>query len=141
MSDDKVKVSMFLTAPIAQAVKIRAAREGTGVSEVVANMFQCAHCREPITDDFIIGKPTLIAPNRYAVFFHKHKKECAAASGGQVRFFLQCPNCKALPQQSFDLVDLRRLLKAKAVEFYCISCDHTWKSSATEAKEIAVLLA
>jgi hypothetical protein len=141
MSDDKVKVSMFLTAPIAQAVKIRAAREGTGVSEVVANMFQCAHCREAITDDFIIGKPTLIAPNRYAVFFHKNKKECAAARGGQVRFFLQCPKCKALPQQSFDPIELRRLVQAKAVEFYCISCDHTWKSSAKEAKEIAALLA
>jgi hypothetical protein len=141
MSDEKIKVSMFLTAPIAQAVKIRAAREGTGVSEVIANMFRCAHCREPITDEFIIGKPTLIASNRYAVFFHKNKKDCAAASGSQVRFFLKCPNCETLPQQSFDPIELRRLLQAKAVKFYCISCDHAWKPSVAEAKEIALLVA
>jgi len=141
MTDDKVKVSMFLAAPIAQAVKIRAARDGTGVSEVIGNMFQCAHCREPITDEFIVGKPKQIAPNRYAVFFHKNRKECAAASGTEIRFFLKCPNCEAIPQQSFDPAKLRKLLDKKAVEFSCISCDHTWKATAKETKEIALLLA
>jgi hypothetical protein len=140
MSDDKVKVSMFLDAPIAQAVKIRAARDGTGVSEVIGKMFQCAHCREPITDEFIVGKPKLIAPNRSAVFFHKNRKECAAAGGTEVRFFLKCPNCEAIPQQTFDPSRLRELIQKKAVEFYCISCDHSWKASAKETEEISRLV-
>ena len=113
MTDDKVKVAMFLPAPIAQAVKIRAARDGTGVSEVINNMFQCAHCREPITDEFIVGKPKQIAPNRYAVFFHKNRKECAAASGMEFRFFMECPKCDAIPQQSFDWFDLEKLIMAE----------------------------
>jgi hypothetical protein len=137
MTDDKVKVAMFLPPPIAQAVKIRAARDGTGVSEVINNMFQCAHCREPIVDEFIVGKPKQIAPNRYAVFFHKNRKECAAASGTELRFFMQCPKCDAIPQQSFDRVELEKLIRKRAVEFYCISCDHKWKASDKETKEIA----
>jgi len=140
MPDDKVKVSMFLAAPIAQAVKIRAARDGTGVSEVIGNMFQCAHCREPITDEFIVGKPKQIAPNRFAVFFHKNRKECTAASGNELRFFMKCPKCEALPQQSFDPIDLRKLIQKRAVEFYCTSCDHRWKASAAELREITRVL-
>jgi hypothetical protein len=141
MPDDKVKVSMFLPPPIAQAAKIQAARQGTGISEVVGNMFMCAHCREPITDEFIVGKPTLIAPNKYAVFFHKNREACAVASGGRVCFFLQCPKCQSLPQQSFDRSDLQKLLQKKAVKFYCISCDNSWKATAKELEEIAKLAA
>jgi hypothetical protein len=140
MADDKVKVSMFLSGPIAQAIKIRAAREGTGVSEVIGKMFQCAHCREPITDEFIAGKPKLIAPNRYAVFFHKNREECAAASGTEVRFFLKCPNCEAIPQQTFDPVELGKLIQKEALEFYCITCDHSWKPTAKETEEIGRLV-
>jgi formate-dependent nitrite reductase cytochrome c552 subunit len=115
MADNKVKVSMFLAAPIAQAVKIRAARDSTGVSETISNMFQCAHCRETITDEFIIGKPTQIAPNRYAVFFHKNRKECAEASGTEIRFFMKCPNCHEHPMQTFDPLTLKKLIHAKTV--------------------------
>lgn len=140
MPDEKVKVAMFLPPPIAQAVKIRAARDGTGVSEVIGNMFQCAHCGEPITDDFVVGKPKLIAPNRFAVFFHKNRKECAAASGMEFRFFMECPQCDGIPQQSFDRAELEKLIRRRAIEFYCINCDHKWKASATEVKEIAKAL-
>jgi hypothetical protein len=140
MTDDKVKVSMFLAAPIAQAVKIRAARDGTGVSEVIGNMFQCAHCREPISDEFVVGKPKQIAPNRYAVFYHKNRKECAAAGGTEVRFFLKCPNCDAIPQQTFDPAELRKLIQKKTVKFYCISCDQSWKPTAKETEDIGRLL-
>jgi len=140
MPDDKVKVSMFLAAPIAQAVKIRAAREGTGVSETIGHMFQCAHCREPITDEFIVGRPTTIAPNQHAVFFHKNRKECAEAGGPEVRFFLECPHCNAIPQQAFDKRTLRGLLDRQCLEFYCITCDQQWKASADELKTAAALL-
>jgi hypothetical protein len=140
MSDDKVKVSMFLDAPIAQAVKIRAARDGTGVSEVIGKMFQCAHCREPISDEFIVGKPKQIAPNRFAVFFHKNRKECAAASGTEVRFFLKCPNCEAIPQQTFDPPKLRDQIQNGTLGFYCICCDQSWKASPKETEEISRLV-
>jgi hypothetical protein len=137
MLEEKVKVAMFLPPGVAHAVKVQAARQGAGVSELVGNMFMCAHCREPIIDEFIVGAPKLIAPNKYAVFFHKNRAACLAASGTRINFFVDCPNCKAKPHQSFDRTELPRLLKTKGVKFYCISCDHSWQATTKELEEIA----
>ncbi|MGH6842424.1 MAG: hypothetical protein ACREDV_10095, partial [Methylocella sp.] len=72
----KVKVSMFLEPEVAQAVKVQAARQGlAGVSELMRNVFLCAHCREPITDEFVVGIK-MIAPGRFGVFFHANRNEC-----------------------------------------------------------------
>jgi hypothetical protein len=140
MPDEKVKVAMFLPPGVAHAVKVQAARQGGGVSELVGNMFLCAHCREPIVDEFVVGTPKLIAPNRYAVFFHKSREACAAASGTRVNFFVDCPNCKSKPHQSFDRTELPGLLKNNGVKFYCITCDHSWMATGKQVEDIAHLL-
>jgi hypothetical protein len=78
---DKVKVSMFLEPEVARAVKVQAARQGVdGVSGLVQNVFLCAHCREPITDEFVVGMK-MIAPGTFGVFFHADRKKCRSASG------------------------------------------------------------
>ena len=137
---DKVKVSMFLSKDVAHAVKIQAARQGAGVSELVGQMFICAHCREPIADEFIVGRPKLIEPNRYAVLFHKNREACLAASGTRITFGAKCPECNSLPLQSFDRTELPTLLQKKAIKFYCIQCDHHWKATTKDAEQIARLL-
>ena len=78
---EKVKISVFLEPEVAKAVKIQAARQGAGVSQIISSIFSCAHCHGPITDEFIVGIPKLIAPDWYGVFFHKNKKTCLIASG------------------------------------------------------------
>jgi hypothetical protein len=138
---DKVKVSMFLPPGVAHALKVQAARQGGGVSDLVGGMFICAHCREPISDEFIVGKPKLIEPNRYAVLFHKNREACVAASGTRISFGARCPQCSAIPLQSFDLHQLPALLNSKNVRFYCIQCDNHWNATDDDAKEIAQLLA
>ena len=136
---EKVKVAMFLPPEVAYAVKVQAARHGAGVSELVGNMFVCAHCREPIVDEFVVGRPKLIAPNRYAVFFHKNREACLTASGTRVSFF-KTSHCKAVPHQSFDEKELRTFVQRKNVKFYCINCDGNWKATVKETDEIARLL-
>jgi hypothetical protein len=80
MADNKVKVSLFLEPEVARALKVQAARQGAGgVSEHVSNTYLCAHCREPITDEFVVGIK-MISPGTFGVFFHKNRKECFAAS-------------------------------------------------------------
>ena len=78
---DKVKISVFLEPEVAKAVKVQAARQGSGVSDIVSSIFLCAHCRDPITEEFIVGIPKMITPDWYGVFFHKNRKACLAASG------------------------------------------------------------
>lgn len=78
---DKVKISVFLEPEVAKAVKVQAARQGSGVSDIVTSIFLCAHCRDPITEEFVVGIPKMIAPDWYGVFFHKNRKACLAASG------------------------------------------------------------
>ena len=80
---EKVKVSLFLEPEIAKAVKVQAARLGSdGVSSLVSKFFLCAHCQEPITDDFVLGiKAT--APNTFGVFFHANRKACRTARGAK----------------------------------------------------------
>ena len=78
---DKIKVSMFLEPELARAVKIQAARNGQeGVSGLMRKVFRCAHCQEPITDDFVVGIK-IVAPDTFGVFFHANRTECRAASG------------------------------------------------------------
>jgi hypothetical protein len=77
---EKVKVSLFLEPEVARALKVQAARRGAGgVSELVRETILCAHCREPITDEFVVGIKQ-IPPGTFGVFFHKDRKECLAAS-------------------------------------------------------------
>ncbi len=78
---EKVKVSMFLDPEIARAAKVQAARQGVpGVSELVRKVFMCAHCGEPITDDFVVGIK-MVSPETFGVFFHANRKLCRSASG------------------------------------------------------------
>lgn len=78
---DKVKMSVFLEPEVAKAVKVQAARQGSGVSDIIRSIFLCAHCRDPITEEFVVGIPKMITPDWYGVFFHKNRKACLAASG------------------------------------------------------------
>jgi hypothetical protein len=78
---DKVKVSLFLEPDVARAVKAQAARQGTeGVSGLVRTVFVCAHCGEPITDEFVVGIK-MTAPGTFGVFFHANRAKCRAAAG------------------------------------------------------------
>src|SRR5260370_403036 len=78
---DKVKVSLFLEPEVARAVKVQAARQGTeGVSGLVRKVFVCAHCAEPITDEFVVGIK-MTAPGTFGVFFHANRAKCRAAGG------------------------------------------------------------
>lgn len=131
---------MFLPPDVAQALKIQAARQGGGVSELVGGLFLCAHCREPIADDFVVGKSKKVEPNKFAVLYHRNREACVAASGTRISFGAQCPQCKALPVQSFDRTELPQLLQRKNVRFYCIQCDNHWNATADDAKEIERLL-
>jgi hypothetical protein len=77
---DKVKVSIFLEPEVARAIKVQAARQGAeGVSGLVRKVFLCAHCRQPITDDFVVGLKAT-APGTFGVFFHANREECSLAS-------------------------------------------------------------
>jgi hypothetical protein len=77
---DKVKVSMFLEPEVARAIKVQAARQGVeGVSGLMRNVFLCAHCRQPIIDDFVVGLKAT-APGTFGVFFHANREECNLAS-------------------------------------------------------------
>jgi hypothetical protein len=80
MSSEKVKVSMFLEPELAKALKVQAARQGhDGVSGLVRSAFLCAHCQEPIDDDFVVGIKQ-VAPGKFGVLFHANRKACLAAS-------------------------------------------------------------
>lgn len=137
---EKVKVSVFLEPGIAKAGKVQAAREGSGVSEIVRNVFLCAHCGEPITDDFVVGSPKLIAPNRYSVFFHRNRKECLEASGPRAAFFATCPYCKKPAHHDFERAKLFELFQKAKVKFYCIRCDAHWIPTPEEAGALAQML-
>jgi hypothetical protein len=136
----KVKVSMFLPPGVAQAIKIQAVRQGGGVSDLVGGMFTCAHCQEPIADEFVVGKPKLTEPNRYAVLFHGNREACIAASGTRVSFGARCPQCASTGPQMFDRNELPALLQSKDVRFHCRQCEHRWNATEDDAKEIAQLL-
>jgi len=79
----KVKVSLFLEPEVARAVKVQAARQGAdGVSELVRNVFLCAHCGEPITDEFVVGIK-MTTPGTFGVFVHANREKCRAAGGAR----------------------------------------------------------
>jgi hypothetical protein len=137
---DKVKISMFLEPELARAVKMQAASQGAGVSELIGNMFLCAHCGEAITDDFVVGLPKLVAPNKYRALFHTNRPECLAASGAKVVYLPVCPTCKLPAHQQFEQRELYRLLQHKGVKFYCIRCDNHWAATHEQSIELSRLL-
>jgi hypothetical protein len=137
---EKVKVSVFLDEEVAKAAKVQAAREGSGVSEIVRNVFLCAHCGEPITNEFVVGPPKLVAPNLYRVFFHKDRKECLKATGPRVQFLATCPDCQKPAHQDFERTKLFDLLQKKKLKFYCIQSDSHWFASQEENEAVARLL-
>jgi hypothetical protein len=74
-------MSVFLEPEVARAAKVQAARQGGGgVSELVRNFFVCAHCSEPIFDEFVVGIK-MTAPGTFGVFFHANRDECRKAGG------------------------------------------------------------
>ncbi len=140
LGKDKVKMSMFLPPEVAQAVKVQAARQGTGVSESVAQHYLCACCGQPILDEFVVGVPRPVGPGKLGVMYHRNREACLAASGGRLSFFAPCPVCNAYAHQSFEKADLRAHLQDEKVSLYCIRCDHHWTPSPADAQEIAKLL-
>ena len=95
----------------------------------------CANCREPITDEFVIGEPMLVAPGKYDVFFHKNRPECRKASGEKIAYVPLCTNCKTPAYQSFTRETLSALIRSSAVKFHCTQCDNSWPAT-VEASEI-----
>lgn len=137
---EKVKVSVFLEPGIVKAGKMQAAREGCGLSEIVRNVFVCAHCGEPITDEFVVGSPKLIAANGYGVFFHRNRNECLEASGPKVAFVVTCPHCKTPTHQDFERATLFDVFQKREAKFYCNLCDSHWSPTPEEAGALAQLL-
>lgn len=138
---EKVKMSVFLEPEVARAAKTQAALQGAGVSAIVRNVFTCAHCGEPITDEFIIGTPKPVSQDRYGVFFHKHRDACLKASGARVVYIPVCPSCSEPAYQQFEPQTLYEQLLKRSVPFYCIRCDHHWDAGAKETDDLARLLA
>lgn len=144
---DKVKISAFLAPEVARAVKMQSAEQGSGVSEIIRSVFLCAHCGEPITDEFIVGTPTLTErgengkPDKYSVFFHKKREKCRVASGQRIAYVPICGSCSKPAYQSFDETRLAELLSKNSVKFYCISCDHSWPAATEDTEKLTRLLA
>ena len=144
---EKVKISAFVEPEVARAVKMQSAEQGSGVSKIIRSVFLCAHCGEPITDEFIIGTPKLTErgengkPDKYSVFFHKKRPECRKASGHRIAYVPICDQCQQPAYQSFDEAELSELLQANTVRFYCIQCDHSWRANLMDMQNLTRLLA
>jgi hypothetical protein len=140
MPDKKMKLSMFLEPDFAKAVKIQAARQGAGVSEIMRSVVSCAHCHDPITDEFVIGEPTQVAQGKYNVFFHKNKPECRKASGERIPYVPICNKCKEPAYQSYKREDLSTLIQSDNLKFYCIRCNESWPASMEDVRQLSSLL-
>jgi hypothetical protein len=140
MSDKKIKLSMFLEPDLAKAVKIQAARHGAGVSEIMRSVLSCAHCREPITDEFVIGEPMQVAQGKYNVFFHKNRPECRKASGERIPYVPICNICQEPAYQSYKRVELSTLLQSNSLKFFCIRCGESWPATLDDAVKLSLLL-
>ena len=144
---DKVKISAFLAPEVARAAKMQSAEQGSGVSKIIRSVFLCAHCGEPITDEFIVGTPKLTEPgedgkpDKYSVFFHKRRKECRTASGQRIAYVPVCNSCNNPAHQSFDETQLEELLLGNDVRFYCVRCDHSWPATTIDTGNLSNLLA
>lgn len=144
---DKVKISAFLAPEVARAAKMQSAEQGSGISQIMRSVFLCAHCGEPITDEFIVGMPKVTEhgvngkPDKYGVFFHKKRAECRNASGQRIVYVPVCDSCERPAHQSFDETLLEDLLHRNAVRFYCILCDHSWPATTPDTVDLAKLLA
>jgi hypothetical protein len=137
---EKVKVAVFLDADVAKALKIQSARQGEGVSKLIHEVFSCAHCRKPITEEFIVGEPKPVTGNRYGIFFHSNNRECAVASGTKVVYLPICPKCLKPAYQQFDRRKLYEILELKTVRFYHIACDEHWDATQNEMNDLSHLL-
>ena len=137
---EKVKVALFLDADVAKALKIQSARQGEGISKLIHEVFSCAHCLKPITDEFIAGEPKPVTGTRYGIFFHANKRECVEASGTKVVYLPVCPKCLKPAYQQFDRRKLYELLELKAVRFYDIACDEHWDAAQNEMNDLSQLL-
>jgi hypothetical protein len=137
MSDKKNETS---TPDVAKEARIHAAGYGAGVSELLHSGLLCANCREPITDEFVIGEPMLVAPGKYDVFFHKNRRECRKASGEKIAYLPLCTNCKTPAYQSFTRETLSALLRSNAVKFHCSQCDNSWPAASEDAGKLSRLL-
>jgi len=140
MSEKKTKLSMFLEPELAKAVRIQAVRQGSGVSEIMRSVLLCAHCREPITGEFVIGDPTQVAPGKYDVFFHKDRPECRKASGNRISYVPICNKCNEPAYQSYKRDELYTLLQSSVLKFFCIRCGESWIATLEEAGKLSLLL-
>ena len=140
MSDNKSKTSKSLEPHLAKGARIHAASHGAGVSELLRSGLLCANCREPITDEFIVGEPMLVAPGKYDVFFHKNRPECRKASGEKIAYVPLCTNCKTPAYQSFTRETLSALLRSSAVKFHCTQCDNSWPATLEDVGKLSLLL-
>ena len=136
---DKVKVAMFLSPEVAQAIKVQAARQRTGVSDAVTQHYLCAHCGEPLLDEIMVGVPRPVGPekSRESVMYHKNRDACRTAAGGRISFLATCPKCGVFAHQSFVKAELRASLQSRTVRFYCSRCDHNWMPAEADTHEIA----
>ena len=140
MPDKKMKLSMFLEPDLAKAVKIQAARQGAGVSEIMRSVLSCAHCHEPITDEFVIGEPALIAQDKYDAFFHKNRPECRKASGERIAYVPICKKCNQPAYQSYKREELSAILRSNTLKFYCIRCNEIWPATLEDLGKLSLLL-
>lgn len=140
MPDKKMKLAMFLEPDFAKAVKIQAAKQGAGVSEIMRSVVSCAHCHEPITDEFVIGEPTLVAQGKYDVFFHKNRPECRKASGERIPYVPICNKCKEPAYQSYTREELSSLLQLGDLKFFCIRCGESWLGTLEDKEKLSLLV-
>ena len=141
MSEEKpVKLAIFLKPEFNKAVKIQAARQGSGVSEIVRTVVTCSHCKEPITDEFIIGEPKEISQGKYDVFYHKNRPECRKASGRRIAYVPICNSCHMPAYQSYEREELPTLVQSGMLKFYCIRCNHIWPATMEDAGQLILLL-
>jgi hypothetical protein len=138
---EKVKVAMFLDANVAKALKMQSARQGDGISKIIHKVFSCAHCHEPIMDEFVVGTPKLVTGDKYGVFFHANRRDCLVASGTKIVFLPICLKCKNPAYQQFDRTTLYDLIKGNGVRFYCIMCDEHWPATRDDTVRLSHLLA
>jgi hypothetical protein len=138
MSVKKSKTSILDL--LAKGTRMNAASHGSGVQELLRSGLSCANCREPITDEFVIGEPMLVAPGKYDVFFHKNRPECRKASGEKIAYVPLCTNCKTPAYQSFTRETLSALLRSSAVKFHCTQCDNSWPATVEDVANLSRLL-
>jgi hypothetical protein len=73
----KKKLSVFLEPELVHAAKIQVARTGgRGVSDILASIVTCAHCKKPIENEWVVA---VGVENSFDVFYHKDIPQCVEA--------------------------------------------------------------